>query len=151
MRETAPRPPRRLFLASVLAALTAGGVTALVALGAVDQPRTETFQFARGTSFAGGEEARLRGFLAEAATDARVTVTVIGHSGTQGDSDANVALSQSRADLVADMAAGMGIDDTRLSASGIGGASPLPKPDGVSDRAHEAALSRVDVSLQVRR
>ncbi|MEL6644212.1 MAG: OmpA family protein [Pseudomonadota bacterium] len=151
MRETAPRPPRRLFLASALAAVCAGGVTALVALGAVDQPQTETFQFARGTTFANGEEARLRALLAEAATDARIAVTVIGHSGTQGDATANTALSQARADLVADMAAAMGIDDTRLSATGIGGSAPLPKPDGVSDRAHESALSRVDVSLQVRR
>ncbi|MEL6208706.1 MAG: OmpA family protein [Pseudomonadota bacterium] len=151
MRETAPRPPRRLFLASALAALTAGGVAALVALGAVDQPRTETFQFARGTSFANGEEARLRALLAEAATDARIAVTVIGHSGTQGDNAANVALSEARAVLVAEMADAMGIDDTRLNATGIGGASPLPKPDGTSDRAFEASLARVDVTLQVRR
>lgn len=151
MRETAPRPPRRLFLASALAALTAGSVAALVALGAVDQPQTETFQFARGTSFANGEEARLRALLAHAATDARIAVTVIGHSGTQGDSAANVALSEARAVLVAEMADAMGIDDTRLSATGIGGASPLPKPDGTSDRAFEASLARVDVTLQVRR
>lgn len=151
MRETAPRPPRRLFLASALAALTAGGVTALVALGAVDQPRTETFQFARGTALANGEEARLRALLAEAAQDARIVVTVIGHSGTQGDAGANLSLSEDRAALVAEMADGMGIDDTRLSATGLGGGAPLAKPDGTSDRAYEASLARVDVTLQVRR
>lgn len=151
MRESAPRPPRRLFLASALAALTAGGVTALVALGAVDQPQTETFQFARGTAFASGEEPRLRAVLAQAATDGRIAVTVIGHSGTQGDDNANLVLSEARATLVAEMAEAMGIDATRLSAAGIGGSAPFDKPDGTSGRAYEASLARVDVTLQVRR
>lgn len=151
MRETAPKPPRRLFLASVVAALAAGGATALATFGGVTAPETETFQFARGTSFATGEAARLDGYLAAALQDDRVAVVIIGHSGTQGDATANQELSLARAEAAATRAVALGISRDRITARGIGGGAPLPKASDQSDRAYESQLARVDVTLQVRK
>jgi len=151
MAETAPRPPRRLFLASILAAIAAGGATTLAVMGGVSSPGSETFQFSRGTSLADGEEERLRGYLAQAMNDDRIEVRVLGHSGTQGDADANLELSEARADMVGNLAADMGISRLRLITTGLGGSAPTSKPSDMSQRAHEASLARVDVILQVRR
>jgi len=151
MRETAPKPPRRLFLASIVAAIAAGGATALATFGAVTAPETETFQFARGTSFATGEADRLDGYLTAAMQDDRIAVVIVGHSGTQGDATANQALSVSRAEIAAEKAVALGIPRDRITARGVGGGAPLAKDPAQSDRAYEAQLARVDVTLQVRR
>ncbi len=146
-----PKPPRRLFLAGLFAAIAAGGAVTLAGLGALGSPGTEQFQYLRGTSFSAGEEERLRGFLAGAVKDDRIEVRIIGHSGTQGDGDANLALSEDRAEGAADIARALGIEADRISAAGVGGGDPLPRPADTSARAHEAALARVEVILQVRR
>jgi outer membrane protein OmpA-like peptidoglycan-associated protein len=149
--ETEPRPPRRLFLAALLAAAAAGGATALAIFGSLTGATTETFRFSRGTTLGTGEEARLRGFLAAAAQDDRLAVVIIGHTGTQGDAQANIALSESRAEAVAGIARDMGIDARRIRASGAGGGAPAPREAGQSERAYETDLARADVTLQVRR
>lgn len=151
MTETAPPIPRRAFLAATLAAVSAGGAVALGLLGQADVPEGDSFRFSRGTSFTDGEEARLRGFLARAAQDDRMVVIITGHTGTQGDGAANIELSQSRADAAATLARTMGVADDNILASGAGGGAPLPKPDGMGDRAYQSSLARVDVALQVRR
>lgn len=151
MRDSEPRPPRRLFLAGLAAALAAGGATALATLGGLTGTTTDTFRFSRGTSLASGEDARLRGFLSAALEDERIAVTIVGHSGTQGDAGANLALSTQRAEAVAGIAREMGLPGGRLAVTGVGGGDPLPREDGQSDRAFESALARADVTLQVRR
>ena len=42
-------------------------------------------------------------------------------------------------------------DPAQLTVTGVGGAAPLPKRAGESDRAHQSRLARVDVSVQMRR
>jgi len=150
LKDTSPAPPRRLFLSAILAAVAAGGAVGLGVLGQVTAPQTESFRFARGTSFAAGEEDRLRGVLAQAAQDDRVAVVITGHSGTSGDAAANLELSEARAELAAEIAAAMGIEGARISAAGAGGGAPLPQETGESDRAWQARLARVEVALQVR-
>lgn len=151
MAETEPKLPRRVFVASALAAIVAGGSTALVSMGGITQPTRETFRFARGTSLAPGEEERLRGFLAAALADDRVEVRIVGHTGTQGNEAANLALSQERAAAVRALAEQMGVANASISATGVGGGAPMAKSPDQSERAYEASLSRVDVTLQVRR
>ncbi|MEM9317444.1 MAG: OmpA family protein [Pseudomonadota bacterium] len=149
--DTTPGPPRRLFLAAGFAALAAGGAVALGILGQITAPESASFRFARGTTFAAGEEDRLRGYLVQAANDDRLSVVITGHSGTSGDAEANRALSTERANLAAAIAAEMGIEASRVSAAGIGGGAPLSQNSDESDRAFQARLARVDISLQVRR
>lgn len=151
MMEREPGIPRRVFVAAALAALTAGGAATLVTLGAATAPEKATFRFARGTALAPGEAERLRGLLSRALEDDRIAVRIIGHTGTQGDPAANLVLSEARASSLRDIAMGMNIDAARVDATGVGGGAPLPKPAEESARAHEAALSRADVILQVRR
>lgn len=150
-KRSGPMLPRRAMLAAVLSAAVAGGAVALSMLGAVSQPETDNFRFSRGTSFSAGEDQRLRGFLAQALPDDRVQVVVVGHTGDQGDATANLALSVDRAEVVLALAREMGIEADRVSATGVGGASPLTIQEGEGPRAHQSRLSRVDVTLQQRR
>ena len=151
MSESEPRPPRRLFLAAGLAALLAAGGTGLVTWGAISSPETETFRFTRGTALATGEETRLRGFLVPAIRDDRLAVVIVGHTGTQGEPAANLALSESRAEAARAIAVSAGIPTERITVTGVGGGAPLPREPGQSERAHEAELARVEITLQVRR
>ena len=143
--------PRRAFLAAGLSALFAGSATTLALLGGMSAVSGDTFRFSRGTSFANGEEARLRGLLASALADERLHVTIVGHTGSAGDDAANLELSNRRATFVAEMAVDMGITPERITARGIGGAAPLAQEDGETDRALQSRLARVEVTLQMRR
>lgn len=75
-------------------------------------------------------------------------VVVKGHSGQQGDPQANKELSQERADSVARyMQITYGIDTHRLRPLGLGADRPLPRNPGESDRAYNYRLPRVELFL----
>jgi len=151
MTENDPLLSRRLLLAASLAAIVAGGATALASFGAISAPGTETFRFSRGTALAAGEEARLKGFLAPALQDDRLRVVIVGHSGMEGESPSNLELSEKRAASAQGIALEMGIAAERVIASGVGAGAPLPREAGQPDDVYEARLARVEVTLQVRR
>ncbi len=146
-----PVIPRRAFVAAALSALAAGGAVTLGMLGGLSSVQSDVFQFSRGTSFVTGEEARLRGLLAEALPDERVHVTIVGHTGDAGDASANLALSEERAARAVSIAQSLGIPGDRITATGVGGDAPLAQANGESDRAFQSRLARVEISLQVRR
>jgi len=143
--------PRRAFVAAGLSAIVAGGAVGLGYYGGVTAPVEQTFQFSRGTSLTAEDSAALRAFLTTALTDDRFVVTVIGHTGEAGDPSANQALSEARAMHVLEIATNMGIPASRIVATGVGGADPLPKDSDETDRAHQSRLARVVVSVQLRR
>lgn len=151
MTRMLPPLPRRALFAVLTAAVTATILAGLGAVGSITVPEADNFRFSSGARFANGEEARLRGHLAKAAKDDRITLIITGHTGTQGDEQANIALSEERAQAAVALAEAMGVDPANIRAGGAGGGAPLPRPDGLSERAHQAALARVDVTLQVRR
>ena len=75
-------------------------------------------------------------------------VEVRGHTGLRGDSDANLALSQERADAVVryvDIAHELA--PNRIRAIGFGGTRPLEKRPGESNRAYSYRLPRVEIAL----
>lgn len=75
-------------------------------------------------------------------------VEVRGHTGLRGDANANLALSQERADSVlryVDIT--HGLDQNRIRAVGFGANRPLPKKPGESDRAYNYRLPRVEIVL----
>lgn len=143
--------PRRAFGAAAVSALAAAATVAVIWLGALGAPTTQTFQFSRNTTFANGELVRLQGFLAPAAQDDKLQIVILGHTGQNGDATANLELSVNRAEVAAKMAKDMGIEATRISTTGLGGSAPSAKTDGQSDRAFQAGLARVDVTLRVQR
>lgn len=147
----APILPRRAFGAALLSAVVAGGAVGLAYFGGLSRPDVQDFKFTRSTTFATGEEARLRGFISQALVDDRIDLVIIGHTGDVGDVAANQALSDARAQIAQGMAQDLGIPASRINAVGVGGSAPLPKQDGESARAHQARLARVTVALQQRR
>lgn len=151
LETSSPVLPRRAFVVAGLSAVTAGSFVTLGMVGGFSRIEQDSFQFTRGLSFAPREEDRLRGFLSGALADERIQVTVLAHTGNAGDGAANLKLSEDRATLVRTMAEDMGIEQERIAANGIGGASLLDRIDGESDRAYQLRLARVEVSLQMRR
>jgi len=149
MTDSEPPSPRRIILAGILAVAAAGVAGGLISFRAA--PETESFRFSRDSAFAAGEAARLKGFLAPAVQDDRLSVIIVGHSGLQGESAARLALSEKRAASAQGIALEMGIPPERVSATGVGRDAPLPRKAGQSEDAHEAMLARVEVTLQMRR
>lgn len=71
-----------------------------------------------------------------------------GHTGTRGDAQENLLLSQRRAEAVAEfLLSKHGIDGNRLHAVGFGGTRPLPQIPGEPLRAYEQRLLRVELIL----
>lgn len=149
--DISPRIPRRTLLAGMCSACVAGGAVYLATLGQVTAPDMQIFRFVRGVSLATGEEQRLRAYLLNALRDDRMNVVVVGHSGTSGDAVANQQLSEARAMFAADIAADLGIDSARIAFAGVGGSAPLARPEGITERAWQSELARVEITIQVRR
>lgn len=150
-RMSVPVLPRRAFVAAVFSGVTAASALALGLYGGLTTPMRAQFGFSRGVSWAAQELERLRGFLAPALEDNRIHVTILGHSGNTGDAAANLELSVARADLARTVAQDLGISADRLTVQGLGGGRPLAKMDGESARAYQSRLSRVEVTLQLRK
>jgi outer membrane protein OmpA-like peptidoglycan-associated protein len=75
-------------------------------------------------------------------------VEVRGHTGLRGDANANLALSQERADAVLRyIDVTYGLDGNRVRAIGFGDSKPLAKKPGESDRAYNYRLPRVEIVL----
>ncbi|MDC7223548.1 MAG: OmpA family protein [Spirochaetales bacterium] len=75
-------------------------------------------------------------------------ILIKGHTGTAGDTAANLELSQARADAVKDyFVLHYNIDSNRIRAIGMGGEEPLERKDGESSRAFSYRLKRVEVYL----
>jgi outer membrane protein OmpA-like peptidoglycan-associated protein/ABC-type nitrate/sulfonate/bicarbonate transport system substrate-binding protein len=75
-------------------------------------------------------------------------ILVKGHTGLQGDPEANLALSAERAEAVARyLMVTYNLDANRIRALGLGGSAPLPRQPGESDRAYGYRLPRVEISL----
>lgn len=131
------------------AALAAAGVAALAVAGVIGSrgaPRSASFRFTRGVILAPGERERLAAFVHEAAGNPRRLIRIVGHSGTEGPDDANLELSRRRADAALAIAQEAGIPAERISfVGGMGGAAPLPRGSGETERAFESRLARVDL------
>ena len=149
--DISPRIPRRTLLAAMCSACVAGGAVYLATVGQVTAPETQIFRFVRGVSPASGEEQRLRAYLLNALRDDRMRVIIVGHSGTSGDATANQQLSEARATFAADIATDIGIAPARIDFVGVGGAAPSVRPEGMAERAWQAELARVEITIQVRR
>ena len=75
-------------------------------------------------------------------------ITIKGHTGTRGNEQANIHLSQARADAVKEyMISAFRINSDRLQALGFGSAKPLGRKAGEPLRAYEYRLPRVELAL----
>lgn len=75
-------------------------------------------------------------------------IEVRGHTGLRGNKDANIALSQERADAVLRyIEITHGIENNRARAKGYGSSKPLPQLPGESSRRYNYRLPRVEIKL----
>jgi outer membrane protein OmpA-like peptidoglycan-associated protein len=76
------------------------------------------------------------------AADPEASITIEGHTSSEGNDDYNLALSQRRAQSVVDDLIGRGVASSRIQAVGVGEARPLASND---DEAGRALNRRVEV------
>lgn len=75
-------------------------------------------------------------------------IMVEGHTGTNGDRDANIELSNQRANAIVDtLISRFGINKNRLKAVGVGPDKPLARSNDESIRAWRNRLSRVEIKF----
>lgn len=72
-----------------------------------------------------------------------LSVLIVGHSDNQGNLDANLALSQRRAEAVRDALIARGIDAGRLDARGVGFLAPIASNDTEAGRARNRRVELV--------
>lgn len=95
----------------------------------------DKIEFVSGTATPTAEtEAIIDEVAAVLAEFPNVTITVIGHTDSQGDDAANQALSEARASAVVDGLVARGIDASRMSASGLGETEPIDTNDTAEGR-----------------
>ena len=68
-----------------------------------------------------------------------------GHTDTDGNADANLKLSQERADAVKAKLTEMGIEDSRLTTKGFGAAKPIDKNDNAEGKANNRRVEFVKI------
>lgn len=110
-------------------------------------PDRFTVKFDIGTSLDDGASAAIDAAAARLAEEPAAILVVTGHTGTSGDVDANQALSEARADAVAQRLLEAGVSDDRIVRLGAAGELPAPRDDGMSDAAYERALPRAVIVI----
>jgi outer membrane protein OmpA-like peptidoglycan-associated protein len=120
------------------------------ALREIGVMRVEPINFQAGTAQlnAAGEAQvdKIAEMLVNNYPDARVVVR--GHTGKGSDEDANVALSQDRAEVVMQrLVAVAGLDPNRVRAEGMGSSQPPQKRPGENPREYQYRIPRVEFTL----
>jgi outer membrane protein OmpA-like peptidoglycan-associated protein len=111
--------------------------------------KIEPVGFQRGTATLGDEDEQVLARMAERLRHyPNYRILVKGHTGVGGDAEANMELSKSRAQAVANhLLSTFSIDANRMRAVGFGSSQPLPRLTGESDRAYGYRLPRVEIAL----
>lgn len=115
--------------------------------------RIEAVSFARATAQVDTEgEAALKAVTEKLAHYPNFRLVVRGHTGTDGDAEANQALSRERAQAVSDyLQSHYGVDADRVLVLGLGSSEPLPRLPDESERAYRYRLPRVEFMLMAER
>ncbi|TNC85016.1 MAG: nitrate ABC transporter substrate-binding protein [Thalassolituus sp.] len=118
-------------------------------LKAVGSLKTRQVKFSSGTAnltLAGKE--KIDEVIADLDHYPNFRIEVRGHTGLRGNADANIALSQQRADAVLRyIRIAHDLDANRIRAVGLGGSKPLQRRAGESSRAYNYRLPRVEIAL----
>ncbi|GGX62572.1 OmpA family protein [Saccharospirillum salsuginis] len=132
-----------LGLLAVVAVLT----TVLQGVGEAQRPQTYQLPFERGTELSAEAQSTLGQAIQDALVRHDARIVVAGHTGTRGDAEANLALSEQRADDVVRRLVDAGIEPERIDSVGVGGAQPLEQQPDESDRAYQRRLSRALITV----
>ncbi|MGI9502831.1 MAG: OmpA family protein, partial [Geminicoccaceae bacterium] len=118
--------------------------------GREDRPRDFTILFAKGMTMQSDAEEHLRAIQAAMLDNPDYTAVITGHTGTLGNAEVNLDLSEARADAVASALREAGIDPDRMTALGVGAAEPSDRREDEGQISYQKRLSRATVSLRVR-
>lgn len=119
----------------------------LQGVGEAQRPQSYQLPFERGTTLSTEAQSTLGQAIQDALVRRDARVVVSGHTGTRGDTEANLALSEQRAEDVVRRLVDAGIDPERIDSVGLGGAQPLEQQPDESDRAYQRRLSRADITV----
>ena len=133
-----------------LSGLAILGVTVVVALildslGEAQQPSTYRVGFNGGVDMAEGALPEIDRAIEDALVRDQARVVISGHTGTRGDTAANQALSEKRAEAVAGKMREGGVDEERITTLGKAGSEPLEQRPDESERAFQRRLPRAEI------
>ena len=131
---------------SILAVTVAAGV-AWDYLGRSRQPVTFVVPFARDIALADGTAGTINHAAGLMLRNPHYRAVVEGHTGTLGDAEANLALSQRRAEIVDRALTEVGVSADRIELLAIGEAAPLDMADDESESAYQRRLGRAEIIL----
>ena len=136
----------QLFGLSILA-VTAAAAVSWDYLGRSRQPVTFVLPFARDVTLAEGTAGTINHAASLMLRNPDYRAVVEGHTGTLGDAEANLSLSQRRAEVVDDALTEAGVPADRIELLAIGEAAPLDMADDESEAAYQRRLGRVELTL----
>lgn len=140
--------PRR-FIGLTLLAVAITGAFVLDRVGRDHSPRTYTVGFERGTSLTAEGERTVERITATMDRQPDYRASLVGHTGTRGEAEANHALGERRARTVRDALQASGIEPERITTHSVGGNEPLERQADETDRAYRDRLRRTEVRLQL--
>lgn len=119
-------------------------------VGRDQQTRAFTIDFQQGRTLADESDVVIARIATLMSRQPRYAALVVGHSGTRGDSSANLELSRERAEIVGRQLGDEGIDGDRIDIHAVGGGEPLTRRDDEDERSYQQRLARVEIELAYR-
>ncbi len=136
-----------LMLVTVFIALSAAGLV----WPRADGPEVVVVDFDVGARPAAGSDAMIAVAINSLLDHPTTVALITGHTGADGDAQANLALSRSRADVVAKALADAGVPADRIISRGAGGAAPPDPREGESAASLSKRTRRAEVRIVERR
>jgi outer membrane protein OmpA-like peptidoglycan-associated protein len=106
-----------------------------------------TVGFSRGANFAEGDDLVFSQAASLLKSHPKLKAVITAYTEPGGDPAANQALSDQRASAAADALAADGVDAARITATGAGGSSPLPKTPDESDAEWQHRMARAEIRV----
>lgn len=113
----------------------------------LERPVTITVPFERGIGLDQDTETLIAQAFKESVSRPEASIVVSGHSGSRGDTQANINLSKQRAEAIEQRLADQGLNLDRIEVVGLGGSELLPRKENESERAYQRRLARVDILI----
>ncbi len=115
--------------------------------GDLERPVTISVPFERGVSRDPDTQSLIAQAFKESVSRPEASIVVSGHSGSRGDTQANLNLSRQRAETIEQQLTDQGLAPERIEVVGLGGTELLPRNEGENDRSYQRRLARVDILI----
>jgi len=113
-------------------------------VGSNNEDYSFTVNFTRSLNMSPNATAIIAEVIAIANHNDNYEIILEGHTGVLGNEDANIKLSEQRAQVIKDYLVDQGIQN-QISIQGLGGSSPVEQLNGESDRDWNRRNSRVNI------